>query len=143
MGLKRRAGFHAEGAIEEDLRQQMRDITNEKSKPWIMNPYSKFRFHWDILTIVFIFVTIVMIPLEFSIYDDRSEMDILKAVTDCWFTVDIMLNFCTGVVVNSGRNHAKDLQFFLFFGKILFTELTIRKIIHFSVKMYFFLIFFV
>ena len=80
----------------------MMKLSNEEHQ-WILHPYSKFRFVWDILTVLIIVSTLVTIPLEFSIYNNTSKLDVYKAITDIWFMVDIMLQFCTGVVDKNGR----------------------------------------
>ena len=88
-------------ATEEDIREQMELIAlaAKQSERWIINPFSKFRFRWDIMTVFVILCNVVTLPLEFSIYDDRPDLDNIKMFTDVWFMIDIMLNFRTGTVV--------------------------------------------
>lgn len=91
-----------------DIRQHMeRLVTNneEDIDKWIINPFSKFRFRWDIVTVVIILCNVVTLPLEFSFYDGRSDLDRLKMFTDIWFMLDIMLNFRTGVMQSNARGN--------------------------------------
>lgn len=88
-----------------DLREQMALIETKKPKSWVIHPYSKFRFRWDIATVGVILLNVVTIPLEFSIFDGSTALDGLKAFTDIWFIIDIMLNFSTGILTNYGRGN--------------------------------------
>ena len=82
----------------------MMKLSNDEHK-WIMHPYSKFRFVWDILTVSIIISTLVTIPLEFSLFNNTSKPGFVyfKAFTDVWFMLDIMLQFCTGVIAKNDR----------------------------------------
>ena len=99
--------IHGNGSVV-DIRQQMeRLVTNneEDEVRWIINPFSKFRFRWDIVTVVIILCNVVTLPLEFSFYDSRTDLDQIKMFTDIWFMVDMMLNFRTGILTSNARGN--------------------------------------
>jgi len=103
---KRRAALDC-ATDEVDLQKHMELIASsasEKSEQWIINPFSKFRFRWDMITVCVILLNVVTLPLEFSIFDDRPELNNIKMLTDLWFMLDIMLNFRTGFIEGHGKN---------------------------------------
>lgn len=68
-----------DGDVEHHLREHMQVVmTDNINKPWIIHPYSKVRFRWDIVTIFVILFTIITIPLEFSFFDESEDLDNLK-----------------------------------------------------------------
>merc|ERR1711937_88992 len=102
-GSKRRGGIGRK--TDYDLREHMLSLANEAetNTRWVINPFSKFRFYWDIATVVVILVNVITLPLEFSLFSDSTDLDFLKAFTDCWFTIDMMFNFRTGIPSAHGR----------------------------------------
>ena len=105
----------------------------ETNTRWVINPFSKFRFYWyviyvlnwnsykfiyfyrDIATVVVILVNVITLPLEFSLFSDSTDLDFLKAFTDCWFTIDMMFNFRTGIPSAHGRQGPALLKLISFF----------------------------
>jgi hyperpolarization activated cyclic nucleotide-gated potassium channel 2 len=104
---RRRQAIDAQAEGENvDMREQMAQVAAmaKESEKWVINPFSKFRFNWDILTVFVILCNVITLPLEFSIFDNRTELDGIKIFSDIWFMIDIMLNFRTGTVVGNGRS---------------------------------------
>ena len=104
---RRRQAIDAQAEGEDvDMREQMAQVAAmaKESEKWVINPFSKFRFNWDILTVLVILCNVVTLPLEFSIFDNRPELDGIKIFTDIWFMIDIMLNFRTGTIAGNGRS---------------------------------------
>ena len=91
-----------------DIREQMERLVannEEDSDKLIINPFSKLRFRWDIITVFIILCNVITLPLEFSFFDGRSDLDGIKMFTDIWFMVDIMLNFRTGILTSNSRGN--------------------------------------
>jgi hypothetical protein len=83
----------------------------EKTGLFVIHPYSNFRFAWDMFTLVMLGINVICIPvcMAFPIFEfdtnkpinDQTEAYaamIFRLVSDAWFTVDIALNFRTGIV---------------------------------------------
>ena len=50
---------------------------SDEEHQWIYsNSYSKFRFVWDILTVLTILSTLVTLSLEFSLFNNTSQLDV-------------------------------------------------------------------
>ena len=106
---KRRDGLHADKFTENSLRDQLASMKADDHNAWVIHPYSKFRFYWDIATVFIILSNVISIPLEFSFFDGKTELNNIKMFTDVWFTLDMMLTFRTGFI-NSNTNTRKNVN---------------------------------
>jgi len=82
------------------LRQQNKllELASRDNSYWLINPFSKLRFTWDIFTVLIILINVITIPLEFAFFDGMDNTLGLRMFTDIWFVFDIMLNFRTGIL---------------------------------------------
>ncbi|EDO49064.1 predicted protein, partial [Nematostella vectensis] len=66
----------------------------------VIHPFSTFRWYWDILLIIFIFMHVLLLPVSIAFLSDDLSIHwlILNGVSDVFFVVDIFLNFRTGIV---------------------------------------------
>ena len=60
----------------------------------VSNPTSTFRIIWEVISMFFIFVQMIYIPmaLSFSV-DTPYGMDIFNNMMDIFFVIDLLLNF--------------------------------------------------
>ncbi|CAD8163247.1 unnamed protein product [Paramecium octaurelia] len=60
----------------------------------VSNPTSTFRIIWESISMLFIFVQMIYIPMALSFSIDSSfEMEIINDIMDIFFVVDMLLNF--------------------------------------------------
>mmetsp|Transcript_46182 Transcript_46182/g.97021 ORF Transcript_46182/g.97021 Transcript_46182/m.97021 type:complete len:191 (+) Transcript_46182:1936-2508(+) len=66
----------------------------------IIHPYDRFRRLFDVATVIWVLLLVFFIPLEigFDWYETPSPQKVFYGVLDCWFAVDIILNFRTGYI---------------------------------------------
>jgi len=82
--------------------------------PFVIHPYSNFRYAWDSLTMLVLIINLLIIPLIISfpkfdknynsIRPDKSYPKVamyVKMISDIWFIFDMMINFRTGIVMNT------------------------------------------
>ena len=76
-----------------------------------------FSFAWDMLTLGMLILNIILIPIfmafpifEFSVDIPVSEQSyayaamIIRLISDAWFSIDVALNFRTGIVVEGSSS---------------------------------------
>ncbi|CAD8159647.1 unnamed protein product [Paramecium pentaurelia] len=60
----------------------------------VSNPTSTFRIIWESISMLFIFVQMIYIPMALSFSIDSSiEMEIINDIMDIFFVIDMLLNF--------------------------------------------------
>lgn len=66
----------------------------------VIHPFSTFRWHWDILLIMFISMHVILLPVSIAFLSDDLSLHwlILNGISDCIFLIDIFLNFKTGFI---------------------------------------------
>jgi hypothetical protein len=89
----------------------------ERAGLFVIHPYSNFRFAWDMLTLVMLLLNIILIPIfmafpifEFSVNRPVNQQShayvamVIRLISDAWFSVDVALNFRTGIVVEGSNS---------------------------------------
>ncbi|XP_043909828.1 potassium/sodium hyperpolarization-activated cyclic nucleotide-gated channel 2 [Protopterus annectens] len=69
--------------------------------PWIIHPYSDFRFYWDFTMLLFMVGNLIIIPVGITFFKDETTAPwiIFNVVSDTFFLIDLVLNFRTGIVI--------------------------------------------
>jgi len=89
----------------------------ERAGLFVIHPYSNFRLMWDMFTFVMLALNIILIPIfmAFPIFEftndkpvnDQSQAMaalVIRLLSDAWFTIDIAINFRTGIVVEGSNS---------------------------------------
>ena len=61
-----------------------------------------FRFYWDLISLAFLIVTMVVIPVGIAFFNEAmttvAGWMFFNLSLDSWFLIDIIINFRTGIV---------------------------------------------
>jgi len=92
--------YGSEMAVQREQKRQM------KSGRFVIHPYSSFRFYWDIVSLILLIVSMFVIPIAITFFSDILTTDsgwiAFNLCLDCWFFADILMNFHTGIIEDSG-----------------------------------------
>ncbi|CAK8694297.1 unnamed protein product [Clavelina lepadiformis] len=92
--------YGSEKAVEEEQQR------HENAGFSVIHPYSNFRFYWDCITLLLLITSMLVIPVAISFFNDEMTTDsgwiAFNLSLDVWFLFDIVANFHTGVIVDSG-----------------------------------------
>ena len=83
------------------------DTMSHHSKGGVLHPHSRYRYYWDMATMVFMMWVVVDVPfmVAFDVEVKPHVWDwhrILAFVVDVFFMSDVVLNFNTGVELPNG-----------------------------------------
>ncbi|XP_074659485.1 potassium/sodium hyperpolarization-activated cyclic nucleotide-gated channel 4-like [Tubulanus polymorphus] len=89
--------FRSDDAIEKE--QQRQFAVNR----FVIHPFSKFRWYWEMLLVVVLAVDLIILPIQIAFYNDgpSKEWDGIMLFFDVVFMVDIVINFRTGVMTET------------------------------------------
>lgn len=70
-----------------------------------LHPNSRGKLVWDWVLVALVFHSAVLLPLRLAMFSDESlVMSVMDYIIDVMFTIDIFLNFRTGVPVDDAWN---------------------------------------
>jgi len=92
--------YGSEMAVQREQKRQM------KSGRFVIHPYSSFRFYWDVVSLILLIVSMFVIPIAITFFSESLTVDpgwiAFNLCLDCWFFADILMNFHTGIIEDSG-----------------------------------------
>ncbi|XP_075245322.1 potassium/sodium hyperpolarization-activated cyclic nucleotide-gated channel 3-like isoform X2 [Convolutriloba macropyga] len=72
--------------------------------PWIIHPYSVFRFTWDFIMLLLLIINLVILPVGIAFFEENYTLAgtwmFFNCVNDSIFVMDILFNFRTGIAPN-------------------------------------------
>lgn len=68
-----------------------------------LNPHAAGRIQWDLIGFLLIIYDVVMVPMLFFDFQKLTAMDVVEWFSRIYWSVDIILNFCTGYVGDEGE----------------------------------------
>ncbi|XP_025068455.1 potassium/sodium hyperpolarization-activated cyclic nucleotide-gated channel 3 isoform X2 [Alligator sinensis] len=73
----------------------------QSAGPWIIHPYSDFRFYWDLIMLLLMVGNLIILPVGITFFKDENTPPwiVFNVLSDTFFLADLVLNFRTGIVV--------------------------------------------
>ncbi|XP_078490968.1 potassium/sodium hyperpolarization-activated cyclic nucleotide-gated channel 2-like [Ciona intestinalis] len=92
--------YGSQKAVEQEQKRQ------ESAGSFVIHPYSNFRFYWDFFTLILLLISMIIIPVAITFFNDEMRTDsgwiAFNLCLDFWFLSDIIMNFHTGIIVEYG-----------------------------------------
>ncbi|KAK2110522.1 Potassium/sodium hyperpolarization-activated cyclic nucleotide-gated channel 2 [Saguinus oedipus] len=90
-------------------------VERKQAGAWIIHPYSDFRFYWDFTMLLFMVGNLIIIPVGITFFKDETTAPwiVFNVVSDTFFLMDLVLNFCTGIVIEDNTEiilHPKKIR---------------------------------
>ncbi|XP_013401461.1 potassium/sodium hyperpolarization-activated cyclic nucleotide-gated channel 2 [Lingula anatina] len=86
--------LRSKDAIEAEQKRQ------QNTNKYIIHPFSKFRWFWDLFMVAVLSVTLIILPVNIAFFpnDPDSHWEGMNIAVDVIFFIDIILNFRTGYI---------------------------------------------
>uniref|UniRef100_H2Z2I4 Ion transport domain-containing protein n=1 Tax=Ciona savignyi TaxID=51511 RepID=H2Z2I4_CIOSA len=92
--------YGSKKAVEQEQKRQ------QSEGSYVIHPYSNFRFYWDFFTLILLLISMLIIPVAITFFNDEMRTDrgwiAFNLALDFWFLTDIIMNFHTGIIVEYG-----------------------------------------